>query len=1004
MVSLDRKTSRLPFVRTRFVLAALLMLGVSLQAAPRPEERGFPTITVYPQRTHRGGPQTFDVAQDNRGILYFGNLAGLLTFDGAWWRMVKLPNDASADVLYTDPAGRLAIGGVGEIGYLDADAAGSPVYRSLSPLLPPSVRDFGDVRSICHSGDEFVFVTHSYIFGWKSGTPRVIADLRKLAKPPRGCWSFAGSTWLSGETGLHPLDVSSGRILPSVPAFAGRRTGLLVPLDAMTAIVFVRDQGLYTLSAGSAAPFSPQGSAWLKNKVITGGTRLHDGRVAITTRENGVILIERSGAVDQIIDASAGLPDSVLAEPFADREGALWLAYEGPLVRIDLASPVSVLDKRRGLRGSVGSVERFDGRLFVGTSYGMYELRQREGDALLSAQAVPGVPSSVWSLVPVGEELFIGTSKGLWRLTSAGKPEVVPGTAEFSIGSIHASKTQPGRVWVAVDDGIGYLEKQDGQWKWVRKIAGGRPYVSSIVERGSTLWCGTIYDGVLRIDNAGSDHPTVRSLRDGEEIGLFEVGGRMLFIPPDSRIYELNAKGELVPDHLLGHVQVPGGFFRIAEDGIGNLWLNSIPPRMVPKRYNGTYAGEAQPIVQVDATDIQALKAEPDGVIWFGSDSGLYRYEPSSVPIGSKPPLPLIQRVEAGRGGLLFGGAAVHGAAPSLDHSFGRLRFEFAPASYRPGVQYQYWLEPADAEWSKWTDEPFVDYTNLSEGTYTLHVRTRGASGVSGESTWSFNVKPPWYRSPWAAFLWLALAMITILLIVRLRTRALTRDAEQLRSRVAERTDELRQTVEQLRNAQEELVEKNELLARANVRLEKLSLVDELTGLSNRRSFQRALADEWNRAMRRRDSIALLLLDLDHFKKLNDHKGHPAGDAALREIGGLLSGSIRRAGDVVARYGGEEFAVLLPSSSAEEAMRVGEMLRTGIERLGICYDTSRGGTVTVSCGAAALVPDAEQTTDTLIEMADRALYAAKNGGRNRVSLSSGSVQSWMHATVEDGAP
>ncbi len=215
------------------------------------------------------------------------------------------------------------------------------------------------------------------------------------------------------------------------------------------------------------------------------------------------------------------------------------------------------------------------------------------------------------------------------------------------------------------------------------------------------------------------------------------------------------------------------------------------------------------------------------------------------------------------------------------------------------------------------------------------------------------------------------LAIAAIALITWIRTSALRRQAETLRARVAEKTAELQQTVK--------------LLEQANTQLEALSLEDELTGIANRRSFERALMEEWNRAKRHEHSLALILLDLDHFKELNDRRGHPAGDDCLRRVGAFLSEAIRRSGEVVARYGGEEFAILLPGTDGGGAIRVADALRQGIEDLGVPYGTGHRR-VTASCGVAALIPGSELTAESLVASADRALYAAKHSGRNCVRV------------------
>ncbi|HOX33114.1 MAG TPA: GGDEF domain-containing protein [Spirochaetales bacterium] len=197
------------------------------------------------------------------------------------------------------------------------------------------------------------------------------------------------------------------------------------------------------------------------------------------------------------------------------------------------------------------------------------------------------------------------------------------------------------------------------------------------------------------------------------------------------------------------------------------------------------------------------------------------------------------------------------------------------------------------------------------------------------------------------------------------------------------RDDEMARAYEAVAWLRSGLVERQRLLER----LEELSRSDGLTGLANRRRLDELVAEELRRAARQEQRLALVMIDIDRFKRYNDRYGHLAGDECLRRVARTLAERARRPGELAARYGGEEFLALLPGLAADRALRWAEALRREIEALGIEHEDSEAGVVTVSCGVASLVPPRGLAPEAALELADRALYRAKAAGRNRVALS-----------------
>ena len=171
----------------------------------------------------------------------------------------------------------------------------------------------------------------------------------------------------------------------------------------------------------------------------------------------------------------------------------------------------------------------------------------------------------------------------------------------------------------------------------------------------------------------------------------------------------------------------------------------------------------------------------------------------------------------------------------------------------------------------------------------------------------------------------------------------------------------------------------------ANHKLEQLSMSDGLTGIANRRCFDRRLAEEWRRHVLDQRPLALLLVDVDCFKALNDASGHQYGDECLRELARLCSAALRDGEDLVARYGGEELALLLPRCGLDPAMRLAENLRAQVQARAMEHPNSPvAAHITVSIGVSAVRPDAALSAEALIAASDSALYSAKQHGRNRI--------------------
>jgi diguanylate cyclase (GGDEF)-like protein len=385
-------------------------------------------------------------------------------------------------------------------------------------------------------------------------------------------------------------------------------------------------------------------------------------------------------------------------------------------------------------------------------------------------------------------------------------------------------------------------------------------------------------------------------------------------------------------------------------DRTGRIWLGTDQGVNVIDGPAVTRIGDQDGLVWND-TDWKAFLADPDGSVWIGTSVGLsHLLDPSAV-------------LQRGPFSGTIDGAAYNGADLQSDQAVpwnrsGVFTIRFTGLTFRDNrdLLYRYQLEGLDSNTIS-THVPFARFQQLAPGTYTLRVTAedQGHRVVSSPATFTFTLTPPWWRTGWFEALLGVLVLAAAVLIWHLSNLALLAQRKRLQSLVAERTAEL----------------------------QKLAITDSLTGLLNRGAIMTMLADEAATAEKRDIPLCVAIVDLDHFKKINDTLGHLAGDEVLREAARRLAAGVR-ATDYVGRYGGEEFLIIFRDAQKEFGHERCEALRRAVSEQPIRYNRHQFH-VTASIGIA-WTRDRLLIDDAIVARADQALYRAKAKGRNCVEL------------------
>jgi len=916
----------------------------------------------------------------NSGLWLGSSSNGLVHFDAATetfrtWRPDpagrKGPRSASVDALAQSPDGRLWVGGDGGLGQFDPQAASFAEIPLTDRGPQPVVWSlFIDRAGTLWAG------TQAGLFYRAAHAPRFrqypLSAAARLATP--AIYSIdedvAGRLWAGSVNALFVLDPArrNARVLQS----SARDRGSLAPgqqwaitemmpgvlwvgTDSAISIVDERSQRVHRvetdvknpggLSGGRVLQFlrDRSGDVWLANHV--GGLLLYN------PFSRG--LYELSGSRPHIGFGDEGTP--ALAAVPGDR---LWVGgLEGRLAEFDAraarSSSLTVPNHAAVQTLLAGN----DGTLWIGTTGGLCRL-----DAGASAAVCPAKPSqlagaSIYALLEDGRQLWIGSNTGLQvedELTGDIAPfphaNSAPALSNDQVRALYRDRRR--RLWVGTENG---LDRIDPGGRIVQYIfAPGDPDaigpggITSILEdRRGRIWAG-----------AAGGPLDVLEERPGGGMRIRHVG---------------LAEG-------MPHENVDG----LAEDAAGRIWASTdkgiavIDPDTLEARGLGRADG-----VSDGAYWAGTVSQSADGTIFFGGLEGITIVAPGASSAWTYTPPLVVSTLQLGRrtvpaGDINRGDATVALPADARDVSVEFSAFDYsAPQALR----YEYRLEGYDRDWIDADAQHRVAiYTHLAPGNYTLEVRGTNRRGVWSTHVFRLGLRalPAWYETAWFRLLLAAVVILAAYGVHLVRTTVLRRRQRELEAVVEARTRELSQ---------------------ANAKLQELSLSDPLTGLRNRRFLTQHLESEILLTLRRYEDwrsdpaspppqeadVLFFLVDLDHFKAVNDRFGHNAGDLVLMQMRERLQ-EVFRESDFVVRWGGDEILTVARGSRRSDAGLIAQRICEAVANRAFSLGGEQSLDLTVSVGFAAFpfVPSLPSAVTWLqvIDLADHALYMAKEAGRD----------------------
>ncbi len=774
-------------------------------AVPRTtSEHGRPAIRAFEPAPTNAATQNWAAVEDAAGRVHFANSAGIVTYDGATSRITRAERFSPvtrAVALAAD--GRIYVGSLGDLGWLRPLPGGRHEHVSLLGDLPEAARDFQEVFQIVAHGDAVYFTTGKHLLIFRAGRfahiPHAVGRLDVVAD----------------QVFLHspnsPLQRIEGDRLVRVsedPIFLGDISRYLGPGPTPgTLLVASAKHGLshLDLATGRATRWVTAIDELFKTKQIYRALRLADGSVAVAfaaASGGGLALIGADGAFLNYLDATTGLPNSVVYGLAASRHGGLWLCLDYGTAYVDWPAATTLFQTANGLdRAIVSAIARHDGTLYVGNSTGLFRLlpgRAPQTPAKFERVFTGGV----FALISEGADLYGVADHKIIRLTPTGFTTVTPlPTLAYAM---LRSKRDPSLRWIGHADGLRAFRETPTGWRNEGLVPGLSGMVRAISETPTgQLWVGIDSQGYFQITPGTSAPATGAKVerflagpgedmkRSRARLGTWRDETYFLLGNSHEILRFDEAKRAFAP--FTGLVPLPATLelnaVALAPQNPRHLWVLTLdhdretPPGPGVHRLSGEKLETLPYPISSALRENSALYEDVgEGVLWIGGTDGVVRVELARA-FASSPSLAALVN-----GRELAPGAVQPAARNSVDFDFVA---PTAPTYEAP--DYRTRLVGFEDEWTAWSREHRRSFTNLREGAYTFEVQPRDADGRIGTSaTIAFSVLPPWWRTGWAYGGYTLAFGAALLGFARLRTRALQKKNEQLEKIVATRTDDLR--------------------------------------------------------------------------------------------------------------------------------------------------------------------------------------------------------------------
>ncbi|MEN8249469.1 MAG: triple tyrosine motif-containing protein [Bacteroidota bacterium] len=838
-------------IRYSFLLHLVFMPFVNTFS----QQLGLPFTKYISSSEYNAGMQNFSIAQDGRGFIYIANNFGLLEFDGKRWQLHTVRDGSKVRDVEIDQSGKIFIAAQGDFGYFQPNQNGFLTYKSLADSLSEEKRNFDEVWNVFVTNDIIYYCTFNTIFIFEGDVLKESIPINTSTE-----FYFVNNKLYYQEEDGSIGSLNNGDIQKAVfPKQLNESfVSSILPYKDSQILLVTSNAGSF-LGELDKCSLSDRWFSELQDVTVSKVARLRNSDLVFGTQDNGLYIYSEDGRLKMHLNKGLGLQDRTVLSILEDRQGNLWLGHNNGITIVELSLPFTYINEELSLPGSGYDAYEYDGDIYLATNTGLFQ--GTISSASINLMEVENSDGQVYNINRVAEKVLLGHHNGSYEI-NGNRAEVI-------------SDKTGSWIFLQMDEhlicgtyaGLQLFENKGGSWKYSKDVYGFNESsrVMELDDNGD-IWMSHGYKGVYRLKLNNSKDSVINVDYYGTEDGLpsqvlnnvYKIAGEILFTTING-IYFFNSDSNQFykEEPYSSLVELNSPLNVLADDANQNIYfLGQEYLGVMEKDAGGGYEvnvdlfNKVRPLLNDDLANISVLNSNN---ILLGAKEGFVVYNPSVSSVADNEFNAFIRSVQitSNTDSTIFGGNFIDDGKvidnqpehfeTILDYKHNSVRFEYSANFMNDAdkTTYQYMLEGYERNWSQWQTLAEKEYTNLTEGIYTFHVKAKNINNTeSHEATFRFEVLPPWYRSniAYAGYSGLFAAIfISGFVLIDRKYRKSTRHLEITKQKEIDEIDSKLKTVTQ------ETAEKIEQLTseklKSEIEVKNVELASSTMNLINKNEF-----------------------------------------------------------------------------------------------------------------------------------------------------------------------